>query len=424
VQMKEGKVFYGYWVLVSCALCAGISVACGGNTISLFIRTLQAAMGWSRTQVMSSFTVLIVVASMASPFAGRLVDRLGARKVVSAGALLSSAGTLLLSHMTGLGHFYLAYVLLGLGATATGPVTLSYVVSQWFSRRRGLAVGVLAAGMAAGALVASPAIAVWLIPHYGWRATYLILGVVNAAVIVPLSSLVIKTRPAEMGLYPDGVEPGKEKNVRQGNTRPHRSSIEQSIPLKSALATSAFWLIGMSLVLNHTHVGIFQSAFPHLRDMGFSPGIAASTMSLTSLAGCFGMFFFGWLCDKIRPKYASAIGLGVIALSIVIMLNIGPRSPVALIWMYALALGFGSGSWLTTMSMLTSSTFGIASYGAIFGVITIFQNVGAGGGPLLAGYVYDTTHTYSWAFVMILAMVLSAIPLVLLVKRPRRRPGL
>ena len=370
-------------------------------------------MGWSRTEIMTSFSILIAVVCVAAPFVGRTVDRFGARRVICGGALLSSTGLLLLSHMSGLFHLYLAYVLLGLGTAATGAVTLTYVVSQWFSKRRGMAIGILATGMAAGGLVFFPLIAMWLIPYFGWRGAYRILTLIIALGIIPFCSVVTRTRPADVGLHPDNIAPA----VLHGSDGAGRHVLH--IPLKSAVTTSAFWLIGISLVLNHSHMGVAQSVFPHLKDMGFSTAIAASAISTTSMTACFGMFIFGWLCDKIRPQYASAIGLCVIALSIVILLNVGPRSPATLIWFYAVVMGLGMGSWLTTMSTLTSATFGIASYGAIFGVLTVFQTAGAGVGPLMAGYGYDTMHTYFWVFLIILIMVLLAVPLVLAVRQPR-----
>jgi MFS transporter, OFA family, oxalate/formate antiporter len=410
--LKKPKVFYGYWVLFSCCLCGGITAGCGGNTISLFTKTLEADMGWSRTEIMTSFSILIAVICVTAPFVGRTVDRFGARRVICGGALVSSTGMLLLSHMSGLFHLYLAYVLLGLGAAATGAVTLTYVVSQWFSKRRGMAIGILATGMAVGGLIFLPLIAVWLIPHFGWRGAYRILTVIIALGIIPFCAAVVRTKPADVGLHPDNIPP----------VALHDSDVAGRhvlhIPLKSALTTSAFWFIAISLVLNHTHVGVFQSVFPHLKDMGFSTGVAASALSATSITACLGMFIFGWLCDKIRPQYASAIGLCVIALSIVILLNVGPGSPVTLIWFYAVVMGLGMGSWLTTMSTLTSSTFGIASYGTIFGVLTVFQAAGSGVGPLMAGYGYDSMHTYFWAFLVILIMVLLAVPLVLAVRQP------
>ena len=96
-----------------------------------------------------------------------------------------------------------------------------------------------------------------------------------------------------------------------------------------------------------------------------------------------------------------------------------PASPLAIIWLYAIMMGLGIGSWLPTMSMLTSTSFGLASYGAIFGVVNLAESIGAATGPLMAGYLYDITNTYHWAFTIFLALYAIAIPAILVLRRPK-----
>jgi MFS family permease len=411
--LKRANIFYGYWILAACSLFTLVSAGSGTGAFSLFIKLLEKDLGWSRTEIMAAFTLFIFVMGLASPFAGRLLDRYGARKVIPTGSFIMVIGFVLLSQMSRLWHFYLGYVLVGVGSTANGPLASSYVVSHWFRKRRGMAVGILSMGMGLSGIVFAFLVAVTLIPNLGWRNAYFALASITGGVIIPLSIFVIRTKPADSGVFPDGIGAAGTDDTIEDNPSP-----SEGLPLKLALATPAFWLIGVSLVLNHTHLGVLQSVFPHLTDIGFPEGIGASAISITSVMGTLSFFFFGWLCDKISPKYAAAIGLGLIALAILILTSIGPGSPVELIWLYAMIMGIGMGSWLPTMSMLTSDTFGMASYGTLFGVLSLFQNFGGGTSPLLAGYLYDSMHTYHWAFILILAMVVLAIPLVLAVKRP------
>ena len=384
----------------------------------MFVKPLQTSMTWNRTEIMAAFSIFLIVSGIMSPFSGRMIERYGSKKVISIGSLVTGAGLVILSYMSNLWHFYLAYVLLSAGWASTGQVTLSFIVSHWFKKRRGLAMGILGMGMSGSGLVFAPFVAVLLIPNLGWRAAYLTLAIINCIIILPLSLFVIRTKPSDMGLYPDGIkipmpDPGNSNKKSQ-----RQSTLSIEVSWQSALGTLAFWFIGMSLFFNHTHVGVIQGIFPHLTDIGFSEGIAASAFSILCLAGFCGMFFFGWLCDKIPVKLAAATGLGVIALGILILIIIGPHSSVWLIWFFAVIFGFGTGSFLPTMSLLTSATFGLASYATLFGMMTFFQYRGAGAGPLLTGIVYDATNSYFWAFTVILAMVVLAIPLVLSVKRP------
>jgi MFS family permease len=107
--------------------------------------------------------------------------------------------------------------------------------------------------------------------------------------------------------------------------------------------------------------------------------------------------------------------------AIIVLMNIGATSSVAMTWLYAIIMGLGMGSWMPTMSMLTSTNFGLASYGAIFGMITSAQQVGTGLGPLMAGNLYDAMHTYHLAFIIFIAMYAVAIPVMLAVRAPKKK---
>ena len=106
-------------------------------------------------------------------------------------------------------------------------------------------------------------------------------------------------------------------------------------------------------------------------------------------------------------------------MSIAAIMSVRPASPMAIIWLYAVTMGLGMGSWLPTMSMLVSTTFGLASYGVIFGVVSLFQSIGVATGPLVAGYMYDIMNTYHWFFILSLALCVTAIFAVLPVRRPK-----
>jgi len=143
---------------------------------------------------------------------------------------------------------------------------------------------------------------------------------------------------------------------------------------------------------------------------------ALGTVGLMSAVGKFG---FGWLCDRIPPKYACSIGLGLQAMGIITLMNVEPTSPEAMIWLYAIVIGLGAGSWLPTMSMLTSTSFGLASYGVIFGIVDLARSIGVATGPLMAGYLYDITSSYRWAFAIFLALNVIALPAILVLRRPK-----
>ena len=166
-------------------------------------------------------------------------------------------------------------------------------------------------------------------------------------------------------------------------------------------------------------MGLTQAPVPFLQDVGYSMQTAAAALGAMGIGSAFGKVFFGWLCDRIQPKYAWAIGQGLMAASVAILLNINADSSIALVWAYALVLGLGVGAWLPTLSILASSNFGLTFYGAVFGALSMAPSIGAATGPFFAGLMYDATGTYYWTFIIFALMVLVGIPAVLLTRRPK-----
>lgn len=410
---KKPKVFYGYWIVVAAFFSVLIFSGCGFYAFSLFVRPLQADFGWGRGEIMTAFTIFYLIMGVTAPYVGRLVDRYGAREVISVGAFIAGLGFVLLSLMHNLWHFYGGYTIIGIGMVATSQVSVTAVVSNWFKKRRGTAIGIMSTGIGAGGFVLAPLIGSYLIPTFGWRATYVALALFMWT-LIPIALLVIRTKPADMGLYPDG---------RQGSEAVAETKASLSttgLSPKMALATSTFWLIFISyLTLSFGQAGVLQNQVPHLEDIGFPLATAATALGIVGLMSAVGKLGFGWLCDKIQAKYVSGIGIGLQLVAIIILINVKPESSQAIIWLYAIFMGLGAGSWVPAMSMLVSANFGLVSYGAIFGAITLAYNFGTATGPLSAGYIYDITNAYYWAFILSAALQLIAIPIILAMRRPK-----
>jgi len=412
---KKPRVFYGYWIVVAAFSCVFISSGSGYSSFSLFVKPLQADLGWGRGEIMTAFTILMLVQGGLGLFIGRVVDRYGVKRVIGIGALVTGLGFVLVSLSNSLWHFYLSYIVTGAGMAAIGPVPASAAVSNWFKRKRGLAIGIMSAGLGIGGLVLAPLTGGYFIPNFGWRAACLALALLSWVILIPLALWVIKTKPADMGLYPDGIEAPESINM----TAASPSSTEGST-LRMALSTSTLWIIAAVFLQScFSHAGVMQSQVPYLQDIGFPVTIAATSMGVAGLGSAIGKPVFGWLCDRIPPKYACAIGLVLQMVSIIIFIRIGPTSPTAMILLYAIVMGIGAGSWLPTASMLTSTNFGLANYGAIYGVVNLFIYIGVATGPLMAGHMYDATGTYHWAFIIFLALYAISIPAILVSRRPR-----
>lgn len=407
------KPFYGYWIVFAAFLCNIVTFGCGFYAFSLFVTPLQQQLGWGRGDTMAGFTIFFLTTGLVAPQAGRLVDRYGARVVMSAGAAVAGAGFVVLCSMSALWHYYLGYAIVGLGMAGTGQIPTSAVVSNWFEKRRGTAVGLMASGVGVGGLVLSPVVGTYLLPVLGWSRSFLILGILCWAVIIPLAVLVIRTRPEEKGLQPYG-------SVVADAARDHaRYAVKSGVTLRIAMGTTAFWLIVATYLLSHfAQVGAIQNQVPFLEDAGFAAAVSAGALGAVGLFSAFAKFGFGWLCDRMQARRALAVGLVLQAVSIVVLMNIGTGSPAWLAWLYAITMGLGIGSWLPTMSMLVSGYFGLKHYGSIFGAVTIPYSVGSAVGPLVAGRMFDSSGSYHQVFVLFLILFIVSIGTILVSRRP------
>jgi MFS family permease len=406
---RKPRIFYGYWILLASFLSLSISTGCGAFTFSLFVNPLQEELGWNRGETMAAFTLSFLVLGIASPFIGRLVDRYEPRIVISAGALIAGAGFYLLSEVESLHQFYLAYTIIGAGVAASAQIPTTSVVSNWFNKRRGLAIGILSMGVGAGGFALVPLIGIYLIPNFGWRTAYFFQAIIFWT-LIPLALLVIKTRPSYTSTSSNDV-------FQAATEREEFSTAPVKLSIRKTLASLSFRLISIYIVISSfSSLGIIQNQVPYLEDMGFMTSIAVTTLSICSLVSALAKLAFGWLCDHIPVKHACIIGLAFQVASIMLLLSINITTPLLVIWLYAVIFGLGQGSWLPTMSMLTSTHFGMASYGSIFGMLDFFQNTGAALGPLFAGYLYTLTNGYHQSFIIFLALYIIAIPSILILK--------
>ncbi|MFC2032599.1 MFS transporter [Chloroflexota bacterium] len=413
--LKKSKPFYGYWIVAVIFFYMFIESGTRFYAFPLFFEPLQAEFSWSRGTISIAFTMSFVFQALASPFIGRLVDRYGAKRSIVFGGIAGGLGFLWLSLMQNLWSFYASYVVVGAGMTAMGSIPATQMVSNWFRKRRGFAVGIMATGVGVGGFVLAPIIGTYLIPNFGWRGAYLFMALLTWVLIIPTTLLVIKERPSDMGLYPDGMDtPEKPTEVKLPN------HVNEGWTVNTALKTSTFWLIAVGFfTMIFSQCGIVQHQINYLADIGFPVAATAPALGTIGLCSAIGKFFFGWLCDRIPAKYAAAIGCALELIAAVTLLSIQPTSPLVIIWLYAILMGLGMGCWMPTLSMITSSNFGLASYGLIFGMLTLVQNLSCALGPLASGQMYDAMQTYYWVFLLLLVLYMISIPCMLAVRRPK-----
>ncbi|HKZ79482.1 MAG TPA: MFS transporter [Pyrinomonadaceae bacterium] len=398
-RLQGGRIFYGWWVVVI----AGIGLFMGYGavisfTFGVFSNPLGQEFGWSRTEISLAYSLSLIVYCAATPFMGRLVDRLGARKVIVPSVLIFGFSLLSFHFLAGnLWHFYAIYILMGLVGGGSSLVPYSGVISHWFDKRRGLALGLAAIGVGSSTFL-MPSLAYALIAAAGWRGAYSILGVMVMIVTVPVVGLFLVEKPQMMGLLPDG-----ETAVHEGPSPQSREGMTSG----EALRTSTFWLLFVAFFLiGISVVGCLIHLVPMLTDRGISHRTAALATSVLGGAVILGRVASGYLLDRLLASYVAVFFFLGAASGILLLWNgvIGGWAFVA-----AFLIGMGMGAENDIVAYAVSRYFGLRAYGEIYGYALISFALGGVVGPLLMGIGFDRTGSYRLVLgVFMLATLLGA----------------
>jgi MFS family permease len=384
-------------------------------TMGPFLKPVSADLGLDRGGFSLVIALSLLLYGAFMPMVGRLADRIGSRAVCSAGALLMAASLVLTSRMTTLWEFYLYYAVIGsLGLATTGHVMGSVTLARWFIRRRGVAMSFLGSASMAGMAVLVP-VAMWCILRFGWRTTFVILGVGALAIMLPLTLWVLRDEPESLGLEPDGVPAG---SAPAGTV----TAVLERTRVADALGVPAFWLLtaglfncGFSMSLLSAH------GVPMLTDHGFHPMTASSAIGFLGMTAIGGGVMLGLISDRWgrKPVLAAVYLLRVAAFGMLFLV----RDPGLLLIVAAIG-GVGMSGSLAMTSALTGDIFGRFSVGSIFGLIFLAHQMGAALGSWLAGFLFDVTGGYGAAFGLAAAVLLLAAILSLSIDttaRPARR---
>jgi MFS family permease len=399
----EGNPRYYGWLVVGLTF---LTMAIGGSIVStfpVFYVTFLEEFGWSRADTALAFSTSMVTFAISAGPIGALIDRFGPRVVVPSGVVVLGAGLVLMSAVSSRFTLYLFYgVIVALGVTLIGMIPTSTVVSQWFVRMRSTALGIAHSGRSAGSLILVP-LSAFLIDWAGWRSAYLILAAGIVAVLLPLN----------LFLHRQPLEPKKTKPGEDGS----------DWTLARAIRNRAFWLLFMSGIFqgaSFSIVGVHQVA--HMVDVGITTIMAAWLLGFMAILRALSGIAGGWIGDLVGRRWtfaaASAIGLsGVLCLMLV------SADRWMLVYPFVLLYGIGAGARGTSFVSLKADIFPGKSFGRILGFSQLGAGLASGLGPWFAGYIFDVTGSYQWAFVLVLVMNMLSLFTGVAATRRAARPA-
>jgi MFS family permease len=382
----KNPIFYGYFIVIAAMI---IMAASFGTFLSfgVFFKPILNEFGWSRAVLSGVLAVSLVVQGLLGILAGRLADKFSSRIIITIGGAITGISYLLTSQVDSIWLLYAFQgAMLGTGIS-TIVVPLNVTLSRWFIKRRALVTGIVLAGTGIGSFIVPP-LAEWLISEYGWRMTYIIIGILMIIICVVFAQF-IKRAPSDMGLRPDGA-------IKDENSQTHRSSPKYS--LKEATRTSYFWIVtALYFCLGFYRLIVLTHLVPLITDMGISAAIAAWVLSVNGIFNIAGRITMGFVADKIGDRRNFIIGFSILTAAMFLLI---PANEEWMFFLFAVLFGFAHAGIGSSEAPLLASLFGLKSLGLIYGVVSLGLLVGAALGPYLGGYIYDITSSYQWAFII------------------------
>lgn len=394
------RIFYGWWIVLACFF---ISFYVGGIVFfgfTAFIQPIRDEFGWSYTEISIAAGLRGLEMGFFAPAVGFLVDRFGARRLMFAGTITMGFGLLLLSFTGSLITFYTASLLLALGAGGCTSVVTMTLVANWFQRNVGVALGVMTSGFGASGLLVP--LIVRLIDTYGWRSTLVIFAVAMWIVGIPLT-LLIRNRPEEYGVLPDGEVFRDIGQAGQGETTPPPADVTRLIDLLRT--RSFFYLNFLEFIRMMSVTAVVTHIMPCLGHIGIDrsiAGMAAAAIPLWSIAGRFG---FGWLGDLFDKRRVMAMTFFLMSAG---LLSLSYAEALWALILFLLLFPPGLGGSMVIRGAILREYFGRKSFGKMIGIVMGSASIGGIIGPTMAGWSLDGLNSYTPVWVALFGLTLLA----------------
>ncbi|MBI4329435.1 MAG: MFS transporter [Chloroflexi bacterium] len=406
-RTRRPPVFYGWWIVVATSVMLAFLAGSVFWSFSFLVSPVRAELGWSAGAIAGAYLIQGVVGAIQSPIAGALFDRFGPRVVASGGIFIGGLGLLLLSQAHSLPHFYIAYALAGTGLVSVFATAIP-AVGNWFLHRRGLALGLATAGIALAGVMAP--VVVVLVDWVGWRATLAVLALATWIFMLPLA-LVLRRRPEEYNMLPDGVSAVAESRGAVGMTGDR--GVVEGATTAEALRRREFWFLGFCFTMGFWAIGSIQvHQAPYLEGAGISRELAAATVTALSLVTVLGRVLFGWLADRFDLRVLTGVALAIQTVGIVVFAQVD-GSRTWLLLPFLLLFSPALGGLMVLQPSAQGWYFGRRAFGTLSGINYAVGTISWAGGPYLLGLIYDWMGDYRPGLFLLAALCLTGIPALL-----------
>ncbi len=398
---------YRYVIGATCfaiqAIGIGIFVSYG-----VFFSSLHEEFGWSRATISGASSLAFFLVGCFAIVVGRLNDKLGPRKLMVASSCFLGLGFLLMSRLQTVWQLYLFYgIAVGIGISSIDVISLS-TTTRWFVRNRGMVTGMVKVGTGAGQLII-PLAASFLITNYGWRTAYVVIGITGMILLAMLGQL-LRKEPDQI------VVPHLGKNLLSAQKH---GADDNGLSFSQAIRTSQFWtLCTVNFSVVFCLLIILVHIVPFAQDLHISSAKAAGVISTIGGVSMVGRFSTGIFIDRFDSRKATIL---CFMLLIATLLWLQITTTLWMIYLFAAFYGLAHGGFFTAVSPIVAEYFGIRFHGVLFGFIVFSGCLGGSVGPILAGYIFDTTGGYSPAIWLSILVALTGLGFILFLKPVEKR---
>jgi len=402
MESSSKNRMYPWFIAVFAAVVLMVSNGQTISGLSVFDRAFIDEFGWSLGEIKFRDMITLLLAGLVAPLFGILIDRLGVRRCMLAGWVLLILGNIAYSRLESLTGLYLVHALFSLVLVACGLNAAVILVSKWFTRHRGTAIGIALMGTSLGGIV-FPQYGTAMIEALGWRGAFA-WGSLFPAVMLVATWLLVKDKPDVPAASAAAAAPDPDAGVA----------------FTDALRSRSFWALAIiAMSTFYTVLGTQAHIFVYMTDAEFNVQVATNAISLFFFCALVGKFIFGLAADYLDKRLVFYGNLLVMLVGSLILI----RMDVALIWIAVTAFGLGWGGVYTMIQLTVMNIFGTRDAGKILGTITVLDASGGGLGIWLTGVIYDTTGSYELPFLIFAGLIVVALAALTQVRQPAAAPA-
>ncbi|MCP4021272.1 MAG: MFS transporter [Desulfobacteraceae bacterium] len=385
--------FYGWWIVFAGFIILFVTSGIGFYSHSVILDPLRELHAWSKGTVSAAVTLFFFANGITGLVLGRWIDRYGPKWFLILGSMIFGAALYTLTRINNLPQLFAVYLMMSFGYCSSALIPVNTLITNWFIRKRGLAMSIANTGLSVGGMILVP-LSSYLILHLGLDRTLLILGSIYMLVIIPITLIFIQHRPSDINQYPDGLSQQDEPTTRDRKLGKNQMNVWSR---KQAMKTMAFWSIALAFMLALAgqiaylvHQVSFLSQYLGLQK-------AASTVSITAGASIVGRLVLGRFVDSWDNRY---VIMSCVIFQGIAVITLAFYNNIVILYLCTFIFGLTMGPLLMMQSLIIGECFGIPSFAAVSGAIGLITITGAAFGPVIAGIVFDMTQSYQWSFML------------------------